>query len=143
METSESGGMMPGMPGGAVPVPEENMVRVTGRLVKQPLSRETTGGHKRATFMVKVPRSYHNGDRKVTESAFVPVVAWRAIAEQAAPLGKDSAVAIMGHLRTWANAEGKGFRWEVVAETFEVLERREPATDPGPAATEAPVEATA
>lgn len=137
------GGTLPQMPGGDAPIPEENMTRVMGRLVKQPLAREVTGGHKMATFMLKVPRTYHNGEREVTENAYVPVVAWRAIAEQAAPLGKDSAVMVAGYLRTWANPEGKGFRWQVVAEEFEVLDRREPVKDGGRAAAEAEQEAAA
>ena len=137
------GGTLPEMGGGAPPIPEENVSRVMGRLVKQPLTREVTGGHKMATFMLKVPRSYHNGEREVTENAYVPVVAWRAIAEQAEPLGKDSAVAVEGYLRTWANPEGKGFRWQLVAEGFEVLERREPVKDAGRAAAEAEQEEAA
>lgn len=122
---------LPQMPGGGVLVPQENFVRVTGRLVKQPMSREVTGGTKMATFMLKVPRTYHTAERKAEEYAFVPVVAWRSIAERAAKLGKDSAVSVEGYLQTWARPEGKGFRWQVVAEGFEVLDARDPLRDAG------------
>jgi single-stranded DNA-binding protein len=122
---------LPQMPGGGVPVPQENFVRVTGRLVKQAMAREVTGGTKMATFMLKVPRTYHTADRKAEENAFVPVVAWRSIAERAAQLGKDSAVSVEGYLQTWARPEGKGFRWQVVAEGFEVLDAQAPMRDAG------------
>jgi len=38
------------------PLPEENMVRVAGRLVKNAFVREAASG-KMATFMLKVPRT--------------------------------------------------------------------------------------
>lgn len=132
-QKGEDGGTMPEMGGGkgGVPIPEENLTRVVGRLVKQPLSRVVTGGTKMATFMLKVPRTYHTADRKAKEDAYVPVLAWRSIAERAETLGKDSAVSVEGYLRTWANPEGKGFRWQVVAEGLEVLEHRKPVKDEG------------
>ena len=129
-QEGQSGGTLPGM-GSGVPIPEENMTRVVGRLVKQPLTRVVSGGAKMASFMLKVPRTYHTAERKATEDAYVPIQAWRAIAERAESLGQGSAVAVEGYLRTWANADGKGFRWQVVAETFEVLEHRQPVKDAG------------
>lgn len=141
-KTGEKGGTLPGM-GSGVPIPEENLTRVVGRLVKQPLVRLVTGGTKMATFMLKVPRTYHTADRKATEDAYVPILAWRSIAERAESLGKDSAVSVDGYLRTWANPDGKGFRWQVVAEGFEVLDLRKPVKDEGRGADKEGVGATA
>lgn len=124
----QTGATLPGM-GSGMPIPQENMTRVVGRLVRRPLVRVVSGGTKMASFMLKVPRTYHTADRKAQEDAYVPVVAWRALAEQAESLGQDSAVSVEGYLRTWANSEGKGYRWQVVAETFEVLEHRKPLKD--------------
>jgi len=138
----QDGGTLPGM-GSGVPIPEENMTRVVGRLVKQPLVREVPGGTKMASFMLKVPRTYHTADRKATDDAYVPIVAWRSIAERAESLGQGSAVGVEGYLRTWANPDGKGFRWQVVAETFEVLEHRKPVKDAGRGAAKEAAVATA
>lgn len=117
------------------PIPEENGVRMVGRLLKSPKVSTTAGGHKLAVFTLAVPRTFTNGEgRSVKETAYVPVVAWRAVAEQIAPLGKDSALLIEGRLRTWAAEEGKGFRWQVETVLVEVLERHEPLKDPGQSA---------
>jgi len=91
---------------------------------------EVTGGHKKALFTLAVPRSYRDGEgKKHRNVAFVPVTAWRALAAQVEPLGKDSAVLVEGHLRSWSDPKGKSFRLEVEAEVLEVLERHEPAKD--------------
>ena len=128
----ETGGALPTMEGGGAPIGEENSVRLIGRLARKPLTVEVTGGHKKAIFTLAVTRSYRDGEnRPKQQKAFVPVVAWRALAEQVEPLGKDSAMLVEGHLRTWSDAQGKKFRWEVEAEVLEVLERREPAKDEG------------
>jgi len=128
----QEGGTLPGMEGGGAPIPEENTVRVMGRLTRSPFMTEVTGGHKKAWFTLAVTRTYRNGEnQKKTEKAYVPITAWRAIADQAAPLGKDSAVLVEGRLKTWADKEGKRFHWEVEAVMFEVLERREPVKDVG------------
>lgn len=126
----QAGGTLPGMEGGGAPIGEENSVRVIGRLTRKPLTVEVTGGHKKAIFTLLVTRSYRDGEnRPKQQKAFVPVVAWRALAEQVAALGKDSAMLVEGHLRTWSDAQGKKFRWEVEAELLEVLERRASPSD--------------
>lgn len=124
------GGTLPGMQGGGAPIGEENSARVIGRLTRKPLTVEVTGGHKKAVFTLAVTRSYRDGEnRPKQQKAFVPVVAWRALAAQVEALGKDSAVLIEGRLRTWSDPKGKNFRWEVEAEVLEVLERRESPSD--------------
>ncbi|UPT74994.1 MAG: single-stranded DNA-binding protein [Elusimicrobiota bacterium] len=126
----QAGGTLPGMEGGGAPIGEENSTRVIGRLTRKPLTVEVTGGHKKAIFTLAVTRSYRDGEnRPKQQKAFVPVVAWRALAAQVETLGKDSAVLIEGHLRTWSDPKGKNFRWEVEAEVLEVLERRESPSD--------------
>lgn len=120
----KEGETLPEMEGGGAPIGEENSTRVIGRLTRKPLTVVVTGGHKKAIFTLAVARSYRDGEnRPKQQKAFVPVVAWRALAERVETLGKDSAVFIEGRLRTWSDAQGKKFRWEVEAEALEVLER--------------------
>lgn len=126
----QTGGTLPGMEGGGAPIGEENSVRLIGRLTRKPLMVEVTGTHKKAIFTLAVTRSYRDGEnRSIKQKAFVPVVAWRALAAQVERLGKDSAMLVEGHLRTWSDPKGKNFRWEVAAEVLEVLERRESPSD--------------
>lgn len=127
------GGTLPGMQGGGgAPIGEENTTRMIGRLTRKPFVTEVTGGHKKALFTLMVPRSYRDGaGKKHRNVAFVPVTAWRALAAQVEPLGKDSAILVEGHLRSWSDPKGKNFRLEVEAEVLEVLERREPMKDEG------------
>jgi single-strand DNA-binding protein len=128
---------LPGMGGenGGIPIPEENEVRIVGKLVNLPKVKAVSGGHKMAVFTLAVSRTFRDGDgRKGQETAFVPVVAWRALAEQVEPLGKGSVMLIEGRLRTWTaqgKEQGKDYRWNVEAVLLEVLDRRAPAKDDG------------
>lgn len=124
------GGTVPSMQEGGAPIGEENTTRLIGRLTRKPLMVEVTGGHKKAIFTLAVTRSYRDSANHVgRQKAFVPVVAWRSLAAQVETLGKDSAVLVEGHLRTWSDPKGKNFRWEVAAEVLEVLERIESPTE--------------
>ncbi|MDD5658243.1 MAG: single-stranded DNA-binding protein [Elusimicrobia bacterium] len=108
-------------------LPEVNEVAVVGRLVRAPLTMVVNGDAKRASFMLAVTRMYHTGaGRRAHSTTYVPVVAWRALAEQAEPLGKDDAVRVEGRLSTWQSqsAEGQKHRWAVEADLLEVLHRR-------------------
>lgn len=126
----QDGGTLPEMAGGGAPIGEENTTRLIGRLTRKPLMVEVTGGHKKAIFTLAVTRSYRDGENRINrQKAFVPVVAWRALAAQVETLGKDSALLVEGHLRTWSDPKGKSFRWEVAAEVLEVLERIESPSD--------------
>lgn len=129
----QGGGTLPGMgDGGGAPIGEENTTRMIGRLTRKPFVTEVTGGHKKALFTLMVPRSYRDGEgKKHRNVAFVPVTAWRALATQVEPLGKDSAILVEGHLRSWSDPKGKNFRLEVEAEVLEVLERHAPMKDEG------------
>ena len=138
------GAALPPMGGGGAPIPEENQTRMIGRLTRKPFVTEVTGGHKKALFTLMVPRSYKDGEGKThRHNSFVPVTAWRALAAQVEPLGKDSAILVEGHLRSWSDPKGKSFRLEVEAELLEVLERREPAKDEGRRSPSSEEEATA
>lgn len=112
-------------------LPEINEVVIVGRLLNAPKMRTITGERKMARFMLAAPRSFRNAKGENSkETAFIPVVAWRAIAEQAEKLGKGDGVRIEGRLRTWQSTEGQKYRWEVEASLFEVLHRRDGAPAP-------------
>jgi hypothetical protein len=122
----QEGGTLPGMAGGGVPLEEENTTRVIGRLTRNPLMVEVTGGRKKAVFTLDVPRTYQSKGQAHQGKSFVPVAAWHALAAQVEPLGKDSAVLVTGYLRTWADPKDKSPRWELEAQELQVLERRAP-----------------
>lgn len=106
-------------------LPEINEVVVVGRLLNAPKMKAIAGDRKMARFMLAVTRSFRNNrGENSKETAFVPVVAWRAVAEQAEKLGKGDGVRVEGRLRTWQSTEGQKYRWEVEATLFEVLHRR-------------------
>lgn len=103
--------------------PEQNEVSLVGRLLNAPKVRTVGESHKMARFMLAVPRSFRNsaGERS-KETAFVPVVCWRALAERAETLAKGGRVRLGGCLKTWQDKEGQKYRWEVQADLLEVLE---------------------
>lgn len=123
-------GVAPPDEGRLAALPEINDVVVVGRLLNAPKTRLVNGEHKMARFMLAVTRSYHNGaGQRVRSTAYVPVVAWRAVAQQAEVLGKGDAVRAEGRLRTWQSAEGQKYRWEVEADLLEVLRQRQGADE--------------
>ena len=124
METTPS--EAPGQPG-KPRLPEVNEAEVVGRIVNIPKLRtvgEPGEEVKMARFTLAVNRSFRDssGKRQV-ETAFVPIVAWRDRAEQFANVGKGSALRVAGRIKTW-DMEGKSYRWEIQAETVQVIERR-------------------
>ncbi|MDE2491537.1 MAG: single-stranded DNA-binding protein [Elusimicrobia bacterium] len=139
--TDTQGATLPKMEGGDAPLPLVNDVRLVGSLIKQPFMKDTRGGEKMASFMLKVTRVYYKANERREDRAYVPVVAFRALAAQVEPLGKDSVVSVSGYLRTWSQDDGKSYRWQVQSDSLEVLERREPARDAGrvPSSEEAAV----
>lgn len=111
-------------------IPELNEANVIGRLINDPIVKEVTGGHKRASFMLAVPLSYTNGDgQRVPDTTYVPVVAWRAIAMQCEELHKGDTVQVDGRLKTWKSTDGK-HHWDVEARVFQVLDKA--AAEPQP-----------
>ena len=126
MEKGKEGAAQPPDEGRLTALPEINEVVLVGRLLNAPKMRLVNGEHKMARFMLAVDRSYHNGaGQRVRSTAYVPVVAWRAVAQQAEALGKGDAVRVEGRLRTWQSDEGQKYRWEVEADLLEVLRQRQ------------------
>jgi len=129
MKEKKQAGPEPQETGQMPALPEINEVAVVGRLLNAPKTKVVAGEHKLARFMLAVTRSFHNGaGERVRSTAYVPVVGWRAIAEQAEELGKGDGVRVEGRLRTWQSPEGQKYRWEVEADLLEVLHRRPQGT---------------
>lgn len=128
MKKGKEGAAQPPDEGRLSALPEINEVVVVGRLLNAPKTRLVNGEHKMARFMLAVDRSYHNGaGKRVHSTAYVPVVAWRAVAQAAEALGKGDAVRTEGRLHTWQSTEGQKYRWEVEADLLEVLRQRQGA----------------
>jgi len=102
----------------------ENRVTLAGRLTKDPLI--SGDDVKRAFFRLAVERRYKKGEDRKKDTSYIPVVAWRSVAEKVAKLGKGSAVRIEGTLRaSMIEQEGKKEKrevWEVSAFKLEVLD---------------------
>lgn len=95
-----------------------------GRLTADPTLRYTPAGVAVTTFNLAVDNGY--GEKKQT--AFIPIVAWRQLAEITANhLSKGSQCAIEGHIstRSYDNKEGhKVFVVEVVADNVQFLDTK-------------------
>jgi len=75
----------------------ENHVVLAGRLAKDPI---ISGDEvKRAFFTLAVERRFNKGGNKGKETSYIPVVAWRSLAEKVAKVGKGSGVRVEGTLR--------------------------------------------
>ena len=111
--------------GSSTAVPEVNKVLIVGRLVSAPTTKLVNDQHKMARFMLAVTRTYRNGAGEPARStAYVPVAAWRALAQQAETFGKGDAVRVEGRLRTWQSPEGQKYRWELEADYLDVLQKQ-------------------
>jgi len=101
-----------------------NRIVVIGRLTRDPELRSTSNGTPVATFTVAVDRGFSN-NRGEKETDFIPVVVWRAQAENCGRyLSKGKLVAVDGRLqiRTYeANDGSKRTVAEIVAETVRFL----------------------
>ena len=86
-----------------------NSVVLVGRLTRDPELRYTPSGAATATFTIAVPRKY-KAEGKDREVDFIPVVTWKAQAENCAKYTKKgSLVAVEGRLqiRNWEDKEGQ------------------------------------
>lgn len=101
-----------------------NRIVVIGRLTRDPEIRTTSNGTPVATFTVAVGRSFSN-NRGEKETDFIPVVVWRAQAENCGRyLSKGKLVAVDGRLqiRTYeANDSSKRTVAEIVADNVRFL----------------------
>lgn len=115
-------------------LPELNEARVVGRMVNPAKLKEGTTAkgspYKLARLMLAVNRSYQDsGKNWVRETDFIPVVAWDAMADAVAKVGKGSALRVEGRIKTH-QAEGQQYRWELKADMLEILDPRRPERAP-------------
>lgn len=105
-----------------------NNVVLVGRLTRDPELRYTPSNVAVATFSLAVNRNFKNqaGDR---EADFISCIMWRQQAENFANwLKKGALVGITGRIQTRSYDNQQGQRvyvTEVVAETFQLLEKRD------------------
>lgn len=103
-----------------------NKVILIGRLTHDPELRYTPNGQPVANFSLAVDRKLSKND----ETDFIPVVAWRRLAEICNEfLHKGKLVAIEGRLqvRSYEDKEGRRQRaFEVVADEMQMLDRSTP-----------------
>lgn len=109
-----------------------NRIVLIGRLTKDPELRYTpANGVAVATFTLAVNRPFGK-----KETDFIPIVVWRAQAENCAKyLGKGSLVAAEGRLqiRTYDDREGqRRYATEVVADSVQFLDSKEKRSFDGP-----------
>lgn len=104
-----------------------NHITVIGRTTKDTELRSTQNGTPVATFTVAVDRDYNKNGEKETD--FIPVVAWRGLAETCGKyLTKGKLVAVEGRLqiRTYeANDGTKKTIAEIIASNVQFLSRNE------------------
>ena len=103
-----------------------NKAILIGRLTKDPELRSTSNNISVTSFTIAVDRNFTNqqGER---EADFIPVVAWRSLAETCARyLTKGRLVAVSGRMqvRSYEGNDGlKRYITEVVADEVQFLER--------------------
>ncbi len=104
-----------------------NRAMLIGRLTKDPELRATASGIAVCTFTIAVDRRFANRDSQTREADFIPVVVWRAQAENCAKyLHKGSQAAISGSIQTRsydAPDGSKRYITEVVADEVQFLSR--------------------
>ena len=109
-----------------------NNVVLVGRLTRDPELRYTPSNVAVATFSLAVNRNFKNqaGDR---EADFISCIMWRQQAENFANWSKKGAlVAVVGRIQTRSYDNQQGQRvyvTEVVAESFQILEKRDKTAD--------------
>ena len=107
-----------------------NKVIIVGRLAQDPEVRYTQAGIAVATFSIAVDNGY--GEHKRTD--FIPVVAWRKLAEVCGNnLTKGRRVLVEGSLqiRTYETQDGQKRRVaEVVAQNIEFMDTKQAVNGP-------------
>lgn len=100
-----------------------NKIILIGRLTADPELRYTPSGAPVANFTIAVDRKFSKND----ETDFIPVVAWRRLAEICNEfLFKGKLVAVEGRLQTRSYEDREGQRrkaFEVVADEMQMLDR--------------------
>lgn len=105
-----------------------NKAILIGRLTRDPELRSTSNDISVTSFTVAVDRNFTNQQGE-KETDFIPVVAWRKLAETCAKyLEKGRLVAVSGRMqvRSYEAKDGsKRYVTEVVADEVQFLERME------------------
>lgn len=105
-----------------------NKAILIGRLTRDPELRSTSNDISVTSFTVAVDRNFTNQQGE-KETDFIPVVAWRKLAETCAKyLEKGRLVAVSGRMqvRSYEAKDGsKRYITEVVADEVQFLERME------------------
>lgn len=115
-----------------------NKIILMGRLVRDPEVRYTQTGKVVCQFTLAVDRPFTNQEGQ-READFIPVIVWGKQAELCGnSLTKGQRALVEGRLQIRSyDAKDGSKRWvtEVIANTFEFIERKEPApesaADPG------------
>ena len=98
-----------------------------GNLTKDPELRATGSGIAVCTFTLAVQRRFANRDSQTREADFIPIVVWRAQAENCAKyLHKGSQAAVCGSIQTRsydAPDGSKRYVTEIVADEVQFLGR--------------------
>jgi single-strand DNA-binding protein len=104
-----------------------------GHLGADPVLRKTDSGDSVCNFRIAVDRSYKQGGRTVSQTTWIPVVAWRQNAEHYAKwLQKGSQVSVTGRLETrqWTDKDGNNHSsFEIVAGDVKFLSGIRAKTD--------------
>lgn len=117
-----------------------NKVIIIGNLTRDPESATTSGGIQKCSFTVAVQRRFANA-QGVREADFIPVVAWRQLAELCGRyLAKGRKVAVGGSIQTRsydAQDGTKRYVTEIIAENVEFLSSRDEPKEPSAPAPKA------
>lgn len=108
-----------------------NNVVLVGRLTKDPDLRYTGSGTAAASFTLAVNRTFKNADGN-READFINCVIWRKPAETLANYArKGTLLGVTGRIQTrnYENQQGQRvYVTEVIADNFQLLEKREEST---------------
>lgn len=115
-----------------------NKIVLMGRLTKDPEVRYTQSGKVVCQFTIAVDRQFTGEDGK-KEADFIPIIIWGKPAEIAGNgLAKGHRVLVEGRLQIRSYDDNKGVkRWvsEVIANSFEFIERKTDGNNSAPAAS--------
>ena len=104
-----------------------NKAILIGRLTRDPELRTASNDISVTSFTIAVDRNFNNQQGE-KETDFIPVVAWRKLADTCAKyLAKGRLVAVSGRMqvRSYEGKDGKRYVTEVVADEVQFLERAE------------------
>ena len=119
-----------------------NKVILVGNLGRDPEMRYTQNGIAVCSFSLATSETYRDrtSGEKVTQTEWHNIILWRGLAETAEKyLRKGSAVYIDGKIRTrkWEDQQGQTrYTTEIIADTMQMLDRRDSSTAPSQAAAQ-------